>query len=49
MLGKLAAGEVAVEEVGIGEIVLGKLRWVNDLTPNYVLLKLAYIYLMFSN
>jgi len=33
VLGKLAAGEVAVWEAVTGEIVLGKLRWRNDLTP----------------
>ena len=35
MLWKLAAGEVAFEEVVTGEIVLGKLRWGNDLTKYY--------------
>ena len=33
MLGKLAAGEIAVVEVVTGEIVLEKLCWGNDLTP----------------
>ena len=33
MLGKLEVGEIAAREVGLGNLVLGKLRWGNDLTP----------------
>ena len=45
LLGKLVTGEVSVREIsgwgnyclGSCDFVLGKLRWGNDLTPQYVL------------